>query len=98
MTACEWVETVTAYYVGGELPSPDAARLERHLTHCPACRGAVEQYREVIRLAGSLPPHEPPPSAAERILAALRAAGNSPDSGALDETQCDLPLARVKVG
>ena len=92
MTGCEWVEGALAGYVGRELPAPAAAWLDRHLSRCPKCARLVGEYREVVRLAGSLPPAGPPPEAADRILAALRAAAGRPASGAMDETLLDTPL------
>ena len=95
MTACDEVEAALAEYVGGDLSAGRAVEVRWHLSRCPACAALVGEYREVIRLAAALPPPAMPPEAADRILAALRAAAGRPAGGSLDETRLDLPLAPV---
>ena len=92
MTSCERVEAVLAAYVGGELSSAHSIGVNRHLAGCPACQSLVREFQEVTRLAASLPPLAPTPEAADRILAALRAAVGRPPSRALDETVLDIPV------
>ena len=49
----ELVEVVTDY-LDGALAPDDARRLEEHLTLCPGCASAVEQFRLVLRITGAL--------------------------------------------
>jgi anti-sigma factor RsiW len=47
------VEVITDYLEDAMAPD-DARRLEEHLTLCPGCASAVEQFRLVLRITGAL--------------------------------------------
>jgi anti-sigma factor RsiW len=74
---CRELEVLVSLRAGGaELSEPEAARLERHLESCGACRRALEEGRELLDLV-----RLPAPEAGEglamadlpsRTLAALR--------------------------
>ena len=60
-------------YVDGELDNAARAELELHLQTCAACRAVLEELRQVVGTARSLPPIEPAtdlwPAIADRIAA-----------------------------
>jgi anti-sigma factor RsiW len=49
----ELVELVTDY-LEGNLPEEDRRRFDHHLSRCGGCTNYVEQFRETIRLTGTL--------------------------------------------
>ena len=49
----ELVELVTDY-LDGAMGADDARRLEEHLTVCPGCASALEQFRIIVRVSGRL--------------------------------------------
>ena len=53
MPCSELVELVTDYLEGALSPEV-AARFEAHLEICPPCVVVIDQWREVIALAGAL--------------------------------------------
>jgi anti-sigma factor RsiW len=71
---CDRVADRLGDHADGSLPQLERVGLVHHLSDCPACRDAADEYHEVIRLAAALPPIAPPTAARARILAALRAA------------------------
>ena len=54
MPCQELVELVTEY-LEDRLSPDDRLRFEQHLDQCVACRAYLEQFRETIRVLGSLP-------------------------------------------
>lgn len=68
LTCRELVELVTEY-LDGTLSRRDHARFEAHLRACTNCTQYVEQFRETVRLTGTLQESDVPPDAAEALLA-----------------------------
>jgi anti-sigma factor RsiW len=68
LTCRELVELVTDY-LDGSLSPRDRARFEAHLAGCTNCTLYVEQFRETIRLTGTLRESDVPPEAAAALLA-----------------------------
>ena len=66
-------------YVSGELPAPQAALFERHLTHCPSCRADLDSYRATVALARSTHPPNPPTLPPELLTAILAAVARNTD-------------------
>ncbi len=67
--ACrELVELVTEY-LDGTLSRRDRARFEAHIAACANCTEYVEQFRQTIRLTGSLTESDVSPEAAAALLA-----------------------------
>ena len=54
MPCQELVELVTEY-LEDRLSPDDRLRFEQHLEQCVACRAYLEQFRETIRVLGTLP-------------------------------------------
>jgi len=71
LTCKELVELVTDY-LEGALSGEDAARFEHHLSLCPGCTTYVEQFRETIRLTGTLREDDLEPAARDALLAQFR--------------------------
>jgi len=68
LTCRELVELVTEY-LDGSLSRRDRARFEAHLDGCTNCTEYVEQFRETIRLTGSLRESDVSPEAEAVLLA-----------------------------
>jgi predicted anti-sigma-YlaC factor YlaD len=68
LTCRELVELVTEY-LDGTLSRRDHARFEAHLRVCRNCTQYVEQFRETVRLTGTLQESDVPQDAAEALLA-----------------------------
>jgi anti-sigma factor RsiW len=68
LTCRELVELVTEY-LDGTLSRRDRARFEAHIAACANCTEYVEQFRETIRLTGSLTESDVRPEAAAALLA-----------------------------
>lgn len=63
-------------YLDGELDLSTCLRLEKHLTECPQCAGALDQERETLELIRTnLPRPEAPPSLRARIRVDLKKQG-----------------------
>jgi anti-sigma factor RsiW len=71
LSCIELVELVTDY-LEGKLSSRDRSRFEQHLGVCPHCTVYVEQFRETIRLTGTLRETDVQPVAREALLAEFR--------------------------
>jgi anti-sigma factor RsiW len=71
MACQELVELVTDY-LEGRLSRSDRARFDRHLSLCPHCTAYVEQFRETIRLTGTLTEEDVDPVARDALLEAFR--------------------------
>ena len=68
LTCVELVELVTDY-LEGALSAEDSDRFERHLEACSGCTAYVDQFRETIRLTGSLRTEDVSPQARDTLLA-----------------------------
>jgi len=67
LTCKELVELVTDY-LEGSLSRRDRKRFENHIDGCTNCRGYVAQFKETIRLTGTLREHDIPSEAARELL------------------------------
>lgn len=72
LTCRELVELVTAYLDGG-LSRAQRRRFDAHIAGCPNCTLYLEQFRETIRLTGTLRESDVSPEAAATLLAEFRA-------------------------
>jgi anti-sigma factor RsiW len=52
--ACIDVADAVTAYLEGALDEDERWRIERHLSECPGCRAAIDQFRSVISLVGRL--------------------------------------------
>lgn len=75
LLTCAQVADRLGESAAGELLELERVGVGHHLGGCTACRQDAAEYRDLLALAGSLPPARPSPAAEARILAALRAAG-----------------------
>ncbi len=64
-------ETVITDYVDEALAPGDRDVVERHLAECVTCRGLVDDFREIRRVAGSLELRQPPARAWARLERAI---------------------------
>lgn len=71
LTCAEVVELVTDY-LDGVLDAETESRFLAHTAECDGCERYLEQFRETIRLAGSLTPEAIDPVTRDRLLAAFR--------------------------
>ncbi len=67
LTCQELVELVTDY-LEGALSRRDRARFEAHIAACGNCSEYVEQFRETVRLTGTLREDDVSPEAANALL------------------------------
>jgi anti-sigma factor RsiW len=72
LTCRELVELVTDY-LDGSLSGRDRARFEAHIAACGNCTQYVEQFRETIRLTGTLRESDVSPEAEAALLAQFEA-------------------------
>jgi len=72
LTCRELVELVTDY-LEGSLSRRDRKRFEKHIDGCPNCRQYVAQFRETIRLTGTLREQDVSKEAAGELLAQFAA-------------------------
>jgi anti-sigma factor RsiW len=72
LTCRELVELVTEYLEGG-LSRRDHARFSAHIDGCENCTRYLEQFRETIRLTGTLREDDLSIEAAATLLAAFEA-------------------------
>jgi predicted anti-sigma-YlaC factor YlaD len=68
LTCQELVELVTDY-LEGALSRRDRVRFDAHIAGCTNCRQYVEQFRETVRLTGTLRESDVSPAAADALLA-----------------------------
>ncbi|MEP6812912.1 MAG: zf-HC2 domain-containing protein [Actinomycetota bacterium] len=68
LTCRELVELVTEY-LEGTLSRRDRTRFDAHLGACTNCTHYVEQFRETVRLTGTLQEDDVSPEAAAALLA-----------------------------
>ena len=72
LTCRELVELVTDY-LEGSLSRRDRARFEVHIAACGNCTQYVEQFRETIRLTGTLRESDVSPEAGAALFAQFEA-------------------------
>jgi len=72
LTCRELVELVTDY-LESSLSRRDRKRFEKHISGCPNCTEYVAQFRETIRLTGTLLERDIPREAAEELVAVFAA-------------------------
>ena len=72
LTCRELVELVTDY-LDGSLSRRDRSRFEAHIAACGNCTQYVEQFRETIRLTGTLSESDVSPEAEAALLAQFEA-------------------------
>ena len=72
LTCKELVELVTDY-LEGALSRRDRKQLERHLAGCANCTEYVAQFRETIRLTGTLREEDVSKEAADELRAVFAA-------------------------
>lgn len=96
--ACARVSTLFDAFLDGALPELLRTGVAHHLDGCGACRVKADDYRALIRLAGSLPPIPPPPATAARLLDAMRAAAARPVTGELDDTWPEITVTESHAG
>jgi anti-sigma factor RsiW len=72
LTCRELVELVTDY-LEGSLSRRDRARFDAHIAACGNCTQYVEQFRETIRLTGTLRESDVSPEAEAALLAQFEA-------------------------
>jgi anti-sigma factor RsiW len=72
LTCRELVELVTDY-LDGSLSRRDRKRFEQHIAGCPNCTEYVAQFRETIRLTGTLREQDLSKDAADELLAVFAA-------------------------
>jgi anti-sigma factor RsiW len=71
LTCRELVELVTEY-LDGTLSRRDRVRFDRHIDGCPNCTAYLEQFRETIRLTGTLRVEDVDPAARAELLETFR--------------------------
>lgn len=67
---CLTVEQIYLF-IDKEMPSDELRQIQMHLDACPACSGAVEDRRALVRAADSLPQIETPPGFTQQVMAAV---------------------------
>jgi anti-sigma factor RsiW len=67
----ELIELVTDY-LEGALPPVDVARFERHIAGCDGCTTYLAQFRQVIRVTGTLTLDHVSADAEAELLQAFR--------------------------
>ena len=72
LTCRELVELVTAY-LDGSLSRAQRRRFEAHIDGCPNCTLYLAQFRETIRLTGTLRESDVTPEAAAALLEQFQA-------------------------
>lgn len=71
LTCIELVELVTDY-LEGALSSSERKRFDAHIGKCHGCNAYLEQFRETIRLTGSLSEDKLDPVARDTMLEQFR--------------------------
>jgi anti-sigma factor RsiW len=80
--ACRDVVEQLTDYLDDALDEQERARIDRHLEGCDGCARALEQWREVVRLAGRLGDEDLqdlPDETRARLVAAFRQQPPAPD-------------------
>jgi anti-sigma factor RsiW len=71
LTCRELVELVTDY-LDGALPPRERARFDAHISGCDGCTAYLEQFRETIRLTGTLRVEDVDAAARDELLDTFR--------------------------
>ena len=74
LISCARVTATLGEYADRSLSPLDQARVEFHLSSCPACARDAAEYREIIRLASQLTPIAPPAGVERRLRELMRKA------------------------
>ncbi len=75
---CEEIRSLLSPYADGELDLVRNLEIERHLSECPACAGAVERTRSLsARLGDPALYRKPPAHLHRRVRVSLRQAGGA---------------------
>jgi anti-sigma factor RsiW len=70
--ACrELVELITTY-LDGSIDAADRTRMDGHMAGCPGCMRAMDQFRETIRVTGTLTEDEVAAPEREAIRSVFR--------------------------
>ena len=70
MTCKELIQLVSDY-IDGNLSPEEAERFDMHLAECNGCTAYVEQFRETVRLAGTLREEDVSPAARDTLIEAF---------------------------
>ena len=76
-------DTALNEFADGSIDTLERPRIEQHLATCAACRQAVEDLRDIIRVTSELDMREPPVRAWSRLERAIKLEGF--EKGAPDE-------------
>jgi len=68
---CQWIRSVLAAYLDGELKSSTARAVRRHLERCESCRAHARLLRESWRLLDEVPPRPAHAGFTERMMARI---------------------------
>lgn len=68
---CHEIESLLLKRLEGRLAGDEAARLERHLDECAACRETLDAQRAVAELLAARPPADVPLGFTTRVMAGL---------------------------
>jgi anti-sigma factor RsiW len=71
LNCTEVIELITEY-LEGALPLSEVARFETHLAGCDGCTRYLAQFRETIRLTGTLTEEQLAPEVKSELLDAFR--------------------------
>jgi len=66
---CHEAQTQLSEYLDGELDPLRNKSVESHLLACPVCRAEADGLADCIRQVAQLPPVDPPPGFAQRVMA-----------------------------
>jgi hypothetical protein len=80
-STCDRVQRSLEGYIGGTLTDLERAGVEYHLSLCQTCKTVAGDYFEVVKLAGALPPADPPPEVEARLRKFIGRAVGQPDTG-----------------
>ncbi|QDU24160.1 zf-HC2 domain-containing protein [Urbifossiella limnaea] len=80
-TTCDRVQRSLEGYVGGGLSEVERVGLAFHLSLCTTCKIVADEYLEIVRLAGTLRPADPPPDVEARLRKFIGRAIGRPDTG-----------------
>jgi hypothetical protein len=76
--AGHWDLEALAQFADGDVTDADSATMSAHLDRCEACTRRLGQIRTTRALLSALPPEPMPPAVADRVDAAIAAAGTAP--------------------
>lgn len=90
MTSCDKVQSLYSLHLEGEASPAEAARLEEHLSACPACRGDYAAFLAATGAVRALPRLDASPGFEDRVLARIRAASRRRPDAAEDPVEVSL--------